>query len=144
MPPLPPPLAVPLDSLLSGAHDSSWAEADGVVQQVEIADADIHLVVTVLSGPHKYRVVLPRQSSDRVPLDLIGARVRVRGVCGSVFNEKRQLMGMKLLTPSLDLIDGPVAAGGRPVCTARAGDRAACSSSMRPIRDATGSGSAAP
>jgi signal transduction histidine kinase/CheY-like chemotaxis protein len=40
-----------------------------------------------------------------VPLHLVGARVRIRGVCGSVFNEKHQLMGMKLLVPSLDLIE---------------------------------------
>jgi signal transduction histidine kinase/CheY-like chemotaxis protein len=102
---LPPPLSVPLDSLLSGAHDSAWAEAGGIVQHVGTADADIHLVITLVSGPHRFRVVMPRQASDPLPLDLIGARVRVRGVCGSVFNAKRQLMGMKLLVPSLDLID---------------------------------------
>jgi signal transduction histidine kinase/CheY-like chemotaxis protein len=102
---LPPPLTVPLDSLLSGAHDSAWAEADGVVQHVGTADADIHLVITVVSGPHRYRVVIPRQASDPLPLDLVGARIKVRGVCGSVFNAKRQLMGMKIMAPSLDLID---------------------------------------
>ena len=33
--------------------------------------------------------------------DLVDSTVRVRGVCGTIFNDKRQLLGVRMFTPTL-------------------------------------------
>ena len=53
---LPMPQRVPFDQLLSGHFDSAWVEADGLVQSVGLADGDIHIALTLVSGSHKYPV----------------------------------------------------------------------------------------
>ncbi len=93
-----------LDALLSGRHDSEWVESEGLVQQVTTADAGIHLVFSIISGPHRYIAVTPRAEGQSLPTSFVGGRVHVRGVCGTVFNTKRQLMGVKILLPTLDYI----------------------------------------
>jgi signal transduction histidine kinase/DNA-binding response OmpR family regulator len=99
---LPPPQRVPFDQLLSGHFDSAWVEADGLVQSVGLADNDIHIALTLVSGSHKYPIVVPRKPGVALPTGLIGGHLRVRGVCGAVFNDRRQLVGIKLMVPSLD------------------------------------------
>ncbi|WP_410971940.1 hypothetical protein, partial [Salmonella sp. SAL4445] len=38
------------------------------------------------------------------PEHLIDAKVRIRGVCGALFNDKRQLLGIQIHIPGLDYI----------------------------------------
>jgi signal transduction histidine kinase/ActR/RegA family two-component response regulator len=45
-------------------------------------------------------VIIPPPVPGHMPADLVGARVRVQGVYGAVFNDQRQLAGFRLLTPS--------------------------------------------
>jgi signal transduction histidine kinase/CheY-like chemotaxis protein len=94
--------AFTLDELFSGLHDSNWAEAEGVVQTVSSDDA--HIMIGMVSGSHKFMVLVPAVANQPLPAQLIDARVKVRGVCGTIFNEKRQLIGIQILAPRLDQI----------------------------------------
>ncbi len=93
---------VSLDELFSGLHDSNWIEAEGIVQTV-IPDNDDHASLHLVSGTHKFRALIPGLA-NKLPVHLIDARVRIRGVCGTLFNEKRQLVGIQLFVSGLDNI----------------------------------------
>ena len=56
--------------------------------------------ITVQSSRDSVPVIIPPPVPGRMPIDLVGARVRVRGVYGAVYNDQRQLAGFRLLTPS--------------------------------------------
>src|SRR6185503_15351886 len=42
--------------------------------------------------------------SEARSLDLVGAEMRLSGVCGTRFNNKRQLLGVMMLVPSLSYV----------------------------------------
>jgi signal transduction histidine kinase/CheY-like chemotaxis protein len=89
---------LPPEETVSGRFDSHWVEIEGDVHGVapEFGIARI----TVQSSRDSVPVLIPPPSAGRLPTDLIGARVRVRGVYGAVWNDQRQLAGFRLLTPS--------------------------------------------
>ncbi|MEN3335895.1 MAG: hypothetical protein V7641_5260 [Blastocatellia bacterium] len=99
---LPQAPALTLDELFSGLHDSNWVEADGIVQTVSSDDA--HVMIGIVSGSHKFMALVPAIAHQPLPSQLIDARIKVRGVCGTIFNEKRQLIGIQILAPRLDQI----------------------------------------
>jgi signal transduction histidine kinase/DNA-binding response OmpR family regulator/HPt (histidine-containing phosphotransfer) domain-containing protein len=93
---MPEPARVPLADLFSGLYDSQWVEAEGVVQDVRRDGTNA--LLTIVSGTYRFRAVLADQG-ERLPIDLIDAKVRLRGACGSIFNERRQLLGIQILVP---------------------------------------------
>jgi signal transduction histidine kinase/CheY-like chemotaxis protein/HPt (histidine-containing phosphotransfer) domain-containing protein len=99
---LPQAPALTLDELFSGLHDSNWVEAEGIVQTVSSDDA--HVMIGIVSGSHKFMALVPAVAGQPLPSKLIDARIKVRGVCGTIFNEKRQLIGIQILAPRLDQV----------------------------------------
>ena len=93
---LPVPIRVPIGELFSGRYDSQYVEAEGTVQGVVAQGPDAAL--SLVSGAYKFKVVLPGLGM-RLPLHLVDSRVRVRGACGSIFNETRQLLSIQVLVP---------------------------------------------
>jgi signal transduction histidine kinase/CheY-like chemotaxis protein len=91
-----------IDDLLSGRYDSDWVEAEGIVQTVTYEDG--HTFLVIVSGAHKFQALIPRTISENLPTHLVDARIRIRGACGTVFNERRQLLGIQLFVPSLEYI----------------------------------------
>ncbi len=99
--PLPPARPVTLFQLATGQEGSQWIEVRGVVRavgsftneiaQLELADPTGTLQVNVPTGVQ--------------PTNLLDAIVRIRGVARSVFNERRQLIGVRIWVPSLDYIE---------------------------------------
>ena len=89
---------LPPEETVSGRFDSHWVEIEGDVHAVapEFGIARI----TVQSSRDSVPVIIPPPVPGRMPADLVGARVRVRGVYGAVYNDQRQLAGFRLLTPS--------------------------------------------
>ena len=85
-----------LDTLYTGREDSNWVQAEGIVSAVE--ERDGALTLTVVEGVHTFPVNL----TDHGDLAgrLLDARVRLEGVCGTSFNERRQLIGIRLYVPS--------------------------------------------
>jgi signal transduction histidine kinase/ActR/RegA family two-component response regulator len=95
---VPVPDRLPPEEAISGRFDSRWVEIEGDVHGVGPQYGIIRL--SILSNRDSVPVLLPPRPDGRMPSELIGARVRVRGVYGAVYNDQRQLVGFRLLTPS--------------------------------------------
>ncbi len=97
--PLPAPKVITIEQLASGREDSQWVEVEGVVHRA-IEDWG-HLVLDVVAGSHQLKVRIvsyPPGEESR----LTDARVRIHGVAGTFYNNRRQLTGFHLLVPSMD------------------------------------------
>ena len=94
---MPKPAPADLDTLFTGREDGNWVQAEGSVSAVG-GESNGAVALTVVKGLRTFVVYL----ADPGPLagHLLDARVRVEGACGTRFNERRQLIGIKLSTPS--------------------------------------------
>jgi signal transduction histidine kinase/DNA-binding response OmpR family regulator/HPt (histidine-containing phosphotransfer) domain-containing protein/uncharacterized protein YdeI (BOF family) len=95
---LPAPIRVPIAELFSGRYDSQWVETEGVVRAVAAEGQDAAL--TLVSGPYKFKAILSGLGSQ-LPVHLIDAKVRIQGACGSIFNDRRQLLSIQVLVPEI-------------------------------------------
>jgi len=98
--PVPPRLSI--DELLSGQYDSNWVEAEGIVQSVSYDGG--HAFVNIVSGSHKFDAIIPGFTNRTIPNNLVDAKIRIRGACGTVINERNQLLGIQIFVPSLDYL----------------------------------------
>jgi signal transduction histidine kinase/ActR/RegA family two-component response regulator len=94
---LPQPSSMPLETIFLGAADSQWVRLEGVLQDVSMEDG--RPVAAMAWGLHRFQIRLPRSAA--IPDSLRDARVIVQGACGSLFNSKRQLIGIQLFVPNL-------------------------------------------
>jgi signal transduction histidine kinase len=85
---LPIPRRVSGDQLFTGMEDSQWIEVSGVVRSATILDGRRYLNFA-MSGQRIMAYVQNLSQSDA--MKLINATVRLRGVCYSRYNMKRQL-----------------------------------------------------
>ena len=97
---LPEPLRVDLEQLFAGIADSAWVEADGVVHSVRWEGG--HPILGLNWGVHQFTAYV--YGSTKPPDSLLDSRVHVRGVCGSRFNFKRQILGVNLFVPDASFI----------------------------------------
>jgi|GEM_PF-4494593 len=98
------PPAVPAHTLSIAARDSRLVEMHGEVRDLGMqTDLAMHTLV-LLSNGQRTRVDLP----DSIPLPhieaLLGAHVTMTGVAATRFNEREQVVGPRLMVPSLDQI----------------------------------------
>ena len=102
---MPEPMRHAWDQLMTGNDDAKWVEVEGIVTEVERQ----RLTLIVPGGQLvAWMNELPRGMQDR----LMGAAVRLRGVCAPVDNTRGQKMGVRLLVPSsqyLDVMSAPPA-----------------------------------
>ncbi|HLJ77973.1 MAG TPA: EAL domain-containing protein [Acidobacteriaceae bacterium] len=94
--PMPKPAAVNLEQAASGLLDSQYATIDGIVHPLHAGTAVTEFGLMTEIGP-----IRAFTSAQFPPIDkmryLEDARVRIRGVFGTVFNSRRQLIGYQLL-----------------------------------------------
>ena len=95
---LPTPVRVPITELFSGAYDSQWSEAEGIVQSVDRQGDDASLLIA--NGSYTFRAFVPGLGNQPLPTGLVDAKVRVVGACRTTFNDKRQLLGISLQLPA--------------------------------------------
>ena len=96
---LPSPGHFPLDELLTGQQDSQWVELRGIVHSIEL-DADA-VEVGVTRGDHKFRAVITGFDKAWNYNALIDADVTIQGACATLFNDKRQLVGIQIYVPGI-------------------------------------------
>ena len=121
---LPPPARrVTLEGMVGGAEDSQWIEVQGVVHSVWISKLFGHdmLYLKLDLGGGSVNILL----QDFAGFDysrMIDSTVRVRGVCATDFNGKKQFVGLNMFVPArkdveiLQLADAdPFAAPGTSV-----------------------------
>ena len=97
---MPPPAPAAFDDLLSGKMDSAWVQTEGIVQSTEAKTGGDNL--SMQWGDHQY-LALVRNPGGR-PLPPPDSRVRVQGVCGSLFNARRQIVGIHIYVPSPEFV----------------------------------------
>lgn len=121
--PLPEPTWVSPDQLSDPRHHSQWVELSGAVRAVRIApgsqEVEQEAILSLGSRAGRFAAVLYGPEALNPALtNLVGALVRARGVYGSIFNEHRQLVGMRLFVTSARdlLVDQP--AGADPFTSA--------------------------
>jgi diguanylate cyclase (GGDEF)-like protein len=97
---------VTLGDLMGGAEDSQWIEVHGVVHSARISNLYGHdaLILNLALGAGSINLKL-RDFAGFDYLHLIDAKVRVRGVCSSDFNEKRQFVGLGMFVPRREDIE---------------------------------------
>lgn len=95
----PPPVRPARGNLMDPSLDGLWVEVDGVVRNVSTQRN--RTVLEMASGRTIFPVILPVAWPPGRPLgNLLNASVRVRGVYGSVANERRQLIGLRIYSPN--------------------------------------------
>ena len=98
--PMPKPLTLSLQTLVSGSNDGGWVQITGIVHSISQLHHQ-HWFKLVVAG-NSYAVELPvAENTDAIQNKLLDAQVRIEGVCGAVFNERRQFVGLKFFVPSI-------------------------------------------
>ena len=93
--PMPEPVSVTLFQMADGQYDGKWVEADAVVRETHYADGVLQLKLSDRDGTFMANI-----PSDTNLSNLVDSVVRVRGVCTSTFNNKRQVTGVEMWSPS--------------------------------------------
>jgi PAS domain S-box-containing protein len=107
--PLPPARPSTYEELASGKLDSRLVSVTGAVRAIGVepprADKQYRLVVSLAAdgGTFEVRVHLANPTGMRME-GLIDATVTIAGVCGGIFNGKRQLIGVVLHAPDASAI----------------------------------------
>jgi signal transduction histidine kinase len=103
---LPPTRIYPFSELAGGQQDSQWVGVRGIVRAVSIDRTSWHesvLAMTVASGGGRFTVRVPIEREEDFA-SWIDSEVLIEGVCGSLFNTQRQLIGVLFYVPDLRLI----------------------------------------
>src|SRR5665213_537603 len=95
---LPVPRRVSIDQLFTGLEDGQWIEVSGVVRSTTILDGR-HYLNLAMNGQRVMTYVKDLNESDAIKL--INTTIRLRGVCYSRYNMKRQLRVPWLAVSSL-------------------------------------------
>lgn len=87
-----------VSELFTGRMDSQFLHTEGTVVEAYLDRS--HLMMTLVDGMAEISVRVPYVFS--VPDRLVGSRVQVRGVAGTLLNEQDQLRGIYVAVSSLD------------------------------------------
>jgi signal transduction histidine kinase/CheY-like chemotaxis protein len=101
---MPAPAPGGFDDLLSGKFDSAWVQTDGIVQSVHIEVSSTERHVWVQWGDHLYLLLVHVSNARPLPLPPPDSRIRVRGVCATLFNARRQIVGIDIYVPSPEFV----------------------------------------
>jgi diguanylate cyclase (GGDEF)-like protein len=112
---LPPPAKITPQDASSGMLDSVYVEVEGVLHSIDPHQDPRHLHLSLYSSFGEMRIITPpdfgRVDDVRKMED---ASVRVRGVCGTIYNSRRQLVGFQLSVSSVKHIQVIAAPEERP------------------------------
>jgi signal transduction histidine kinase/CheY-like chemotaxis protein len=100
--PLPPAPRPELPDLFTGRFDSQWVEAEGVVQTVSPQADQLRMIV--VNGRYRFTAEVPAATVGDAGA-FVDAKVRLRAACATVFNERRQLLGVRLIVPNAGAIE---------------------------------------
>jgi signal transduction histidine kinase/DNA-binding response OmpR family regulator len=109
--------AVSADEILSGRRECQWVEMEGIARGVTLQSR--HISVDFCTCGRTLRVLVPGFDGETAPGGWSDARLRVRGVCASSFNDRGQLSGVQLWAPTADYVEitqsGSTAQSGLPL-----------------------------
>jgi diguanylate cyclase (GGDEF)-like protein/PAS domain S-box-containing protein len=97
----PKPIHISYEQAMTGDYDSDWVEMDGVVRSFMLQAEGSVLVIDVVTPTAAFKVRVP-DFHGAFPTYLVDAKARFRGVNGTAFNRRNQIVGTHLMMPSLD------------------------------------------
>jgi PAS domain S-box-containing protein len=100
-----------LAELMTGADDGQWVEVEAVVHSVAYSEHNVTITLALQDG--MIRGIAPREEGtdyDR----LIDSRILIRGNAAPVWTKNRQMVGARLLFPSLGQVTVEVPAPANP------------------------------
>jgi signal transduction histidine kinase len=104
--PLPKTHVYAFSELADGQKDSQWVEVRGIVRSVSIDRTswpEPVLAMNVSSGGSQFSVRTPLGASQDIS-SWVDKEVLIQGVCGTLFNAERQLIGILFYVPRLEFI----------------------------------------
>ena len=96
------PPAIRLQTAVAPALDSQWIEVEGIVRSAELRTR--RAVLELVAFGERLRVHLPGIVDLERVRPLVDAQVRVQGVYRANFSTRRQLVGVEIHVPRLDLV----------------------------------------
>jgi signal transduction histidine kinase/CheY-like chemotaxis protein/uncharacterized protein YdeI (BOF family) len=96
---MPQPAGATPEELLAASPDSQWVEMEGVVRRTGTETG--HSTLELVSAGNHFRAHIPNLGDASRFLD---ARIVLRGVFGTVFNSRRQMIGMQIFVPSPEFV----------------------------------------
>jgi diguanylate cyclase (GGDEF)-like protein/PAS domain S-box-containing protein len=122
---LPTATLVTYEQAATGSFDSQWIAMEGIVRSfVQQAEGNV-LVIDVATPTGKFKVRVPDYHAA-FPMELVDAKIRFHGVCGSSFNRRNQFISIHLMMPNLgyaNVVDAapvnPFSVPATPVGTVR-------------------------
>jgi PAS domain S-box-containing protein len=112
--PMPVALRVPFLRLASTREDGQWVEVEGIVRSVEIGGTQKGLLALDIAAEGGRLTAYVPGVNHPGSAQLVDAKVRIRGACGALFNDKRQMLGVLVYVPSMDEIRVEVPAPADP------------------------------
>jgi len=98
--PMPRPAVLSYEQAATGSFDSQWSQMEGVVRSfVQQAEGSV-LVIDVATPTGVFKVRVPDYHAAS-PKQLVDAKVRFKGVCGTAFNGRNQLVAIHMMMPRL-------------------------------------------
>jgi signal transduction histidine kinase/CheY-like chemotaxis protein len=94
----PAPKKASLEAMASGREVGQWVEVTGIVQAAKSAGGD-RLNLLISNGGRQFPVRL-YDAAGVNPDRYVDAEVRLHGVCGSLFNKRRQFTGFRISVPA--------------------------------------------
>ena len=94
-----PHLPASLDRIFAGTEDSRLLDLEGIVRDAGMNAGKA--VLDVAYAGHRFTAQVPGLTH---PDTLLDARVAFRGVCGTLYNERRQFRGIQLFVPGPDAL----------------------------------------
>jgi signal transduction histidine kinase/DNA-binding response OmpR family regulator len=121
---LPRPIRVSPDLAAAAGLENRWVEASGVIQTVQLLKeqpGDDRARLTLDAGDGTFQVVVagwaPEPPAASGTSGWLDSAIRVRGVYGSVANPRKQLIGSRVLVPSLAQVEVEQPAPSNPFAT---------------------------
>ena len=112
---LPQPRLFRPEELVSGREDSQWVRLRAQIRFASIQDIWGNRVLVLRANTYLGAIAIQVRDYSKGGWEhLPGAVVVIRGVCGSIFNDRRQLVGIRLFVSSLDELQVETPALSRP------------------------------
>jgi diguanylate cyclase (GGDEF)-like protein len=99
--PLPNPRAVTLPQLLTGTEDGQWVSVEGLVHSVESYGK--HVVLTLVTNDGLLTATTVKEEGANYA-GLVDSKVLIQAVAAPLVDDKRQMMGVRLLFPEFSAI----------------------------------------
>ena len=96
--PLPKPKPESLPRLISGAEDGQWVALEGIVHTVDLEGK--HAIFTIATSDGIISATTVRESGADYQA-LVDAKILVQGVAAPLYDNKRRMVGARLLFPGL-------------------------------------------